>query len=131
MSAETLESLLVRYFAERDERAMEELVARSRPRLLSIARRIEGGRDAEDCDVIVYQSDWIKARCRATKNLPAKGSADIARTNNEKPFGLSCSTRFLQRAESLSHQSHKKADSTQEEKVACPVQEENAPVESI
>ena len=52
----SLESLFERYLAERDESAMEELVARSRPRLLAIARRIDGGRAAEDCVQTAYLS---------------------------------------------------------------------------
>ena len=60
MSSLSLEALFERYLQDRDERAMEELVARSRPRLLAIARRIDGGREAEDCVQTAYLSLMYK-----------------------------------------------------------------------
>lgn len=52
----TLESLLERYLGERDERAIEELVQRTKPRLLAAARRIGSPQDAEDCVQTAYLS---------------------------------------------------------------------------
>lgn len=51
-----LEDLFDRYLRERDERTMEELVRRTRPRLLGIARRIAGPDEADDCAQTAYLS---------------------------------------------------------------------------
>ncbi|MHC4136984.1 MAG: sigma-70 family RNA polymerase sigma factor [Planctomycetota bacterium] len=56
MRRASLEALFDRYLRERDERAMEEVVRRTRPRLLAIARRIAGPNEADDCAQTAYLS---------------------------------------------------------------------------
>ncbi|MHC4956315.1 MAG: sigma-70 family RNA polymerase sigma factor, partial [Planctomycetota bacterium] len=51
-----LEQLLARFLAEADEEAMEELVRRTRPRLLATAARIAGSTAAEDAVQTAYHS---------------------------------------------------------------------------
>jgi RNA polymerase sigma-70 factor (ECF subfamily) len=56
MPRASLEELFDRYLRERDERAMEEVVRRTRPRLFAIARRIAGPDEADDCAQTAYLS---------------------------------------------------------------------------
>ncbi|MDH3591429.1 MAG: sigma-70 family RNA polymerase sigma factor, partial [Planctomycetota bacterium] len=67
---ESLEALLDRYLAERDERAIETLVARTKPRLLTTARRIAGATDAEDCVQTAYLSLMHRRREHDAPVLP-------------------------------------------------------------
>ena len=53
---ETLETLFDSYLRLRDEAAVRELVARTRPRMLAIARRIGRPQDAEDTVQTAYLS---------------------------------------------------------------------------
>ena len=52
----TLAELLATYHDTGDERAMEQLVSRTRPKLLRVTRRICGDEDAEDCAQSAYHT---------------------------------------------------------------------------
>jgi RNA polymerase sigma-70 factor (ECF subfamily) len=56
VAEETLDALFERYRRQRDERAVAELVRRTRPRLLAVARRIGAPQDAEDAVQTAYLS---------------------------------------------------------------------------
>ena len=56
MTRETLEHLVARYLGDGDEEAAEEVVRRTRPKLLAVARRIGSPQDAEDAVHTAYLS---------------------------------------------------------------------------
>ena len=56
MTRQTLEQLVACYLADGDDQAAEELVRRTRPRLLAVARRIGSPQDAEDAVHTAYLS---------------------------------------------------------------------------
>jgi len=56
VARETLEHLVARYLGEGDEEAAEEVVRRTRPKLLAVARRIGSPQDAEDAVHTAYLS---------------------------------------------------------------------------
>ncbi len=60
-----LDGLIARYLKDRDEGAIEELVRRTRPRLLAAARRIGKPQDAEDAVHAAYLSLLLKTELEA------------------------------------------------------------------
>jgi RNA polymerase sigma factor (sigma-70 family) len=56
VARETLEDLVARYLGEGDEEAAEEVVRRTRPKLLAVGRRIGSPQDAEDAVHTAYLS---------------------------------------------------------------------------
>jgi hypothetical protein len=67
----SLNDLLRRFVRDGDVAAMEDIVRRTRPRLLRIARRIGGAQDAEDSVQTAYHA-LLRSR-RLDRDVPLEG----------------------------------------------------------